>query len=266
MTSRPPRPDYALITSCLPAGFNRPGIIRGMENDNRKLLSPPALAVFARVRYASAGMAEARFPEILVPELPTPVTLTRCDSGAPVQARLVEMNTKLAKTKINGAWWVGIGVSKNRRREEGDHHWDWAAEVGRHHNKLYFESVAIQTADDAVQGAAIYRLDGRSVVAEGAGAVLLHWLATAPRNRPWLVARPGYRGAGKNLIRWAAYHSYQLGFGGRIVLATLPSPRTVAFYESLGFVATSAEESGMVIYELGPERANTLIIGTRAME
>ncbi len=199
-------------------------------------------------------MAEARIARTLLPELPAPVTLTRCDSGVPVTARLLALNTKLAKTKINGAWWVGIGVSKTRHGEEGDHHWDWAAEVGKHHNKLYFESVAIQSADNAVQGAAIYRLDGRSAIAEGAGAVLLHWLATAPRNRSWLVARPEFRGVGTNLIRWAAYHSLHLGFGGRIVLASLPSPRTTAFYESLGFLRTSAEEDDMLLYELDPKR------------
>jgi GNAT superfamily N-acetyltransferase len=203
-------------------------------------------------------MAEGDPPKIFLPNLPAAVTVVRCETGEAVEARLVDLTAKLAKTKIGGAWWVGLSVSKTRSREEGDHHWDWAAEVGKHQNKLYVESVAIQTTDDAVQGAAVYLLNGRSVLVDGAGAILPHWLATAPRNRPWLVPRPEYRGVGTNLIRWAAYHSYHLGFGGRIVLATLPSERTVAFYESLGFRATSAEEDDMVVYELEPMQARAL--------
>jgi hypothetical protein len=186
-------------------------------------------------------MAEGEFPPSFDLELPATVRLVRCEDGLVVEAQLVELTAKLAKLKINGAWWTGLGISKTQRSEEADHHWNWAAEVGKHHNQLYFESVAIQTTDRAIQGAVIYRVDGRSVLQDGAGAILSHWLATAPRNRPWMVPLPEHRGIGTNLVCWAANHSYRLGFGGRIVLATLPSQRTTNFYKSLGFRATSAE-------------------------
>ncbi len=156
-------------------------------------------------------MAEEDTPQLSNLDLPIPVKITRCENNESVDALLVELTAKLARQRITGAWWADAAVAKSQRNAEGDHHWDWGAEVGKH------------------------------------------------RNRGWLVPDPVFRNVGKTLVRWTAYHSDQLGFGGRIVLATLPSPRTVAFYESLGFEATSAEEDDMVIYELRPEKAKALV-------
>jgi hypothetical protein len=163
------------------------------------------------------------------PILPRAVTLTRCDDDAPTQASLVELTPTLAKRRINGAWWTGLGVSRSRRVEEGDHHWDWAGAIGRFRNDRYVRSVAVQTEDEAVQGAMLYRFDARSVLVPDAGAVFVYRLAAAPRNRGWLVQRPAYRGAGTCLLRWAAHHGRLVGFDGRLVLASLPDPRTIRF-------------------------------------
>lgn len=203
-------------------------------------------------------MSEAEPPAIALPELPFPITLRRCDDGRTVGAHIVKLTRTLAKTKVRAEWWTRLGVPTARRHEEEDHHWNWVAEVGKYHNHGAVESVAVQTADGAVQAAMIYRLDGASIIASGAGAVYVHWLATAPRNRGWLVEKPLCRGAGTALILWAAYHSYSRGLGGRLVLAALPSERTIRFYESLGFKATTAEEDDMVVYELEPKDAVAL--------
>jgi GNAT superfamily N-acetyltransferase len=192
-------------------------------------------------------------------EPPVRVRLTDCRTGGVVTAQLVELTAKIAKTKVDAAWWRDLGVSKSRRRQEGDHGWKWADRIGAFRNVLAVESVAVQTADGDVQGAMIYRVDGGSVLAKGEGAVYVDRVAAAPRNREGLVAEPLYRGAGTSLIRWAAYHSHSLGLGGRLVLASLPNPDTISFYERLGFRATPAEEEDMVVYELEPPHAQALI-------
>jgi hypothetical protein len=192
-------------------------------------------------------------------ELPVPVRLRDCRAHVDVVAQLVELTTKLAKLKVDAAWWSNLGISGSRRRQEGDHGWNWANRIGQFHNHLLVECAAVQTPDGDVQAAIIYRLDGRSVLLPEAGAVYVDRLATAPRNRPKLVPAPLYRGAGTNLLRWAAYHSYQLGFGGRLVLASLPNPDTIDFYRALGFQETETEVHGMVVYELEPELAQRLI-------
>lgn len=194
--------------------------------------------------------------------LPASVALSRCETGESVLARIVDLPAKLAKTRMGAAWWRGLGVSKSRREREEDHHWNRAKLIGLSRNDLFVESVAVQTVDENVQGAMIYRLNGRSVLLPGAPAVVIDRLATAPRNRGWVVSDPMYRGAGTALTRWAAYHSYHLGFDSRPVLAAIPCPGTVAFYESLGFRATDAVEEDMVIYELEPAPAQALMLRT----
>ncbi len=120
------------------------------------------------------------------------------------------------------------------------------------------------TADGEVQAAAIYRIDTASVLdcgpdGEPAPGVYVEYIATAPRNRGRLVQTPVYRGGGMALLTRAIAHSYQLGFGGRVNLASLPHPDTETFYANAGFERTAVEKSSMVVYELRPERAKLLL-------
>lgn len=129
-------------------------------------------------------------------QLPIPVSLRNCQSGSNISAQLIELTAKLAKSKIDGAWWGNLGVSRSRRRQEGDHGWNWANRMGALRGDLFVEAVAVQTEDQDIQAAMIYRLDALSILAPGNGAVYVDRLATAPRNHPGLAAQPLYRGAG----------------------------------------------------------------------
>jgi len=195
-------------------------------------------------------MAEATADDFELLELPVRAWLTHCDSGKKHEAQIVELTAKVAKTKMGAAWWSNLGVSKSVREQEGDHHWDWAAEIGKHRNSLAVESVAVESPNGDLQAAMIYRVDGQSTLEPGAGAVFIDRLATAPRNRDWLVDSPAFRGGGTTLLSWAAYQSYALGLAGRVVVATLPSPRSIAFYKSAGFKAVKSEKDGMDVFEL----------------
>ena len=181
--------------------------------------------------------------------LPNNIKLFNVQRQCWVRAKLVPLTRDLAATEIDGSWWE-VPVSKAAREEEGDHHWQWRKVVGGHRNDLRWEAVAVQSASGAIEGATIYRIDAKSQVERGEGAVYIDRLAAAPRNRPWLVNRAKYRGAGSALILGAVRHSYSLGLGGRLWLTSLPSERTVEFYRRRGFEVVFENEDGTIDFEL----------------
>jgi hypothetical protein len=192
--------------------------------------------------------------------LPDSYELTDCTTNQKVPARIVRLTRDLAKTKITAVWWTRLGVSRTQRSQEPDHHWNWTKNVGERRQQPYTECGAVQTVDGDVQAAIIYRVDAVSVLdrdelGQPLPAVYCEFLATAPRNRPRLVAFPRYRGAGTGLLLRAMVHSYSLGFGGRINLASLPHPDTEAFYTSFGFLRTGESADDMMIYEMRPPQA-----------
>jgi len=181
--------------------------------------------------------------------LPDDIKLLNVQRQCQVRAKLVRLTRDLATTEIDGTWWK-VPVSKTSREAEGDHHWAWRKLVGLHRNDLVWEAVAVQSASGAVEGATLYRIDAKSQIESGEGAVFIDRLAAAPRNRPWLANPPKYRGTGTVLLLTAVRHSYSLGLGGRVWLTSLPSERTRTFYRKRGFQVIFEEEDGMIDYEL----------------
>lgn len=102
----------------------------------------------------------------------------------------------------------------------------------------------------AIEGAIAYRIDAESRLQPGDGAVFVDRIATAPRNRPWVLEPPKYRGIGSILLLAAVRHSYLLGLGGRVWLTSLPSERTQKFYQDRGFEVIFEDEDGMIDLEL----------------
>ncbi len=141
-------------------------------------------------------------------------------------------------------------MSASVRAQEGDHHWRWRQIVGMRRQNAAWESLAIQSSNGAIEGAISYRIDALSQIDRGGGAIYADRLATAPRNRPWLVKSPKYRGVGTVLLMAAVRHSYSLGLGGRVRLSSLPSERTRDFYTRRGFQVTFDHGDGTLEYEL----------------
>ena len=166
--------------------------------------------------------------------LPDDVTLFGVRQNREVQATLVKLTRNLAADRIDGEWWK-LEVSKSLREQEGDHHWLWRKIVGEHRNDRSWETLAVQSTSGAIEGAIAYRIDALSQIDSGDGTVYADRLATAPRNRPWLVDAPSYQGVGTVLLLAAVRHSYLLGLGGRVWLTSLPSERTREFYVRRGF-------------------------------
>jgi GNAT superfamily N-acetyltransferase len=175
--------------------------------------------------------------------------------AAPCEARRVPLSRYLAAERIDKVWWKFDGPLIGRPEAEGDRDWEWRKVVALRRSDLRWESLAVQTPDKEIQGAISYRIDTSSFLDPEVPTVYVDRLAAAPRNRPWLVDTPRYRGVGSRLLLAAVCHSYALGLGGRVSLISLPSPRTRAFYQRRGFRTVNPYIDGMMEYELEDQAA-----------
>jgi hypothetical protein len=186
--------------------------------------------------------------------LPEDVSLFGVRQNAEVPAKLVRLTRDLAAERIDGEWWK-LEVSRSLRAQEDDHHWLWRKIVGEHKNDRAWEMLAVESPGGAIEGAITYRIDALSQIESGEGTVYADRLATAPRNRHWLVNARIYQGVGTVLLLAAVRHSYLLGLGGRVLLTSLPRERTRGFYTRRGFQVTLEREDGMIDFELPTARA-----------
>ncbi len=182
-------------------------------------------------------------------DLPEEVHILNVAKNVRVKAQLIRLTRDLAARGIDGTWW-SFPALKSVRKGEGDNHWLWRKIVGANHARLTWEALAVQSASGAIEGAIAYRIDVESQLQPGKGAVYVDRIATAPRNRPWVVETPKYQGIGSVLLLAAVRHSYLLGLGGRVWLTSLPSERTRKFYLDRGFELIFEDADGMVDFEL----------------
>lgn len=157
---------------------------------------------------------------------------------------------------IDANWWVNL---PSIRAKEPDHHWKWAKlprsyETSAEH-RLFTICNALRTNDNRIQGAIIYRLNGKSYLCKDEGAVFIEWLATAPYNRPRLKNPPVYQGAGTALLLQAMAASELSGFRGRVVLCTVDHADTIEYYKRRGFTAIPGDEDGTMEIESEKARA-----------
>ncbi len=187
-------------------------------------------------------------------DLPKEIAIFNVSRGINVRAHLVRLTRDQAARNIDGTWW-SIGVSKTARRNEEDHHWIWRKLVGELRLNLAWDAFAVQSATGNVEGAMTFRIDAMSQLEPKKGVVYIDRLATAPRNRPWLVSTPKYKGIGSVLLLAAVRESYSLGLGGRVWLTSLPSERTREFYRNRGFQEIFTDDDGMIDFELPSNKA-----------
>jgi len=135
-------------------------------------------------------------------------------------------------------------VERRRAQEHlrgtADREWDWNKIEIKHDGRvLPAEKVAIATGEThgelQVQGAMM--ISTTPIVSQlepGTPCLLLELLFAAPRNRPDLnkTGDPFLRGAGTQLLRWAAWFSQEMRCDGRLRLDA--SPRSIKFYQGKG--------------------------------
>ena len=184
------------------------------------------------------------------------VQIERLETGRLEDASIVRLEVETARDQVDKVWWNLLNVSLATIKGEADAHWEWEWIAGRYSSSSIKECVAILSKDNYIEGALAYQFNAKSVLESSKGTVYIGWLATAPRNREELVNNPIYRGVGTSLLYWAIKESYNAGLGGRISLESLPTPKTLRFYERKGFVRTDLTQppTGLIDYEL-PEAA-----------
>lgn len=124
-----------------------------------------------------------------------------------VDASIIELTRNIAQTMIDGRWWQLTNVAKSKRKDENDNHWNWTKNVGSHRNRIVWGGVAVLSQENEIEGAMILRFDVKSRIEQNVGCVYIDLLATAPRNREWLVKNPIYKGIGTELVYWAVRRS-----------------------------------------------------------
>jgi len=186
--------------------------------------------------------------------LPEHVTLKDVENDCECIASVISLDRKLAKSAVDGDWWQKSDFLP-LRKGEGDRSWDWAKITGECRTDGFADTLAIQTADGAIQAAMKVLADGESILEAGKPSVFVQYLATAPWNRKWLVQPAKYRGAGSALLLQAVCYSWNLGFGGRVTLLSKPSERTREFYEKRSFTQISKADDDMIEFELEPPAA-----------
>jgi hypothetical protein len=188
--------------------------------------------------------------------VPDQVRLTQCSTGREELARIVRLTREDAKTLIDGSWWTDLGPTRASLTDQPDRHWDWRQLVSVNQNRPYTQAYCIKTADGAVQGALLLRVDVWSALESGERAVFVDRLATAPRNRDELVTDPAFRGVGTGLLTYAIALSYSLGFSGRVNLFPVANEQ---FYGDLGFAATAMTSEGETLFELPATNALSIL-------
>ena len=184
------------------------------------------------------------------------IQILRADSNQNIDAEIIRLTTDVAREKIDKVWWKLPSVSAEEMNDEGDFHWDWERLARIYSGKILHECVAVLSQENYLEGAMVYQFNAKSKLEPNKESVYVGWLASAPRNRNWLVNQTFYKGVGTMLLYWALRESYDAGLGGRISLQSLPTPRTVQFYENKGLVRTDLTQptNDLVDYEL-PESA-----------
>ena len=184
------------------------------------------------------------------------IQILRADSNQTVDAEIIRLTTDVAREKIDKVWWKLPNVSAEDMNDEGDFYWDWERLVRFYSGKSLHECVAVLSQENYLEGAMVYQFNAKSKLEPNKESVYVGWLASAPRNRNWLVSQTFYKGVGTMLLYWALRESYDAGLGGRISLQSLSTPSTVQFYENKGLVRIDLTQptNDLVDYEL-PESA-----------
>lgn len=195
-------------------------------------------------------------------DLPYATSITDASRNA-VSVIVDRLSSDVAAWRIDKSWWQGFSATKLRKEGVLDDHWVWEEEISAVRTNSFAEALSVTTRDGSVQGAIIYRNDAISYLDSNRGCSLVEFLASAPWNRKKLVESPRYFGVGLVLIKHVLRHSHQLGFQGRVVLASLPDPDTIRWYENRGFVNTGEtitdDDGTFALFELSPAAAIHLL-------
>ncbi|MBA4122293.1 MAG: hypothetical protein H0X72_07515, partial [Acidobacteria bacterium] len=128
------------------------------------------------------------------------IQILRADRNQTVDAEIIRLITDVAREKIDKVWWKLPSVSAEEMNDEGDFHWDWERLARIYSGKILHECVAVLSQENYLEGAMVYQFNAKSKLEPNRESVYVGWLASAPRNRNWLVNQTFYKGVGTMLL------------------------------------------------------------------
>lgn len=144
-----------------------------------------------------------------------------------------------------------------RKEHPEDSHWDWQRKARRIDGMLGYHSFAL-VCHEKLQGLMVTS-DIKSARLQqqfGKPIVYIHFVATAPWNRPEMQVPPRYRGVGQVFLLSAIESSREIGYKGRIGLHSLP--KSESFYECAGMTKLGPDSShqNLIYFEMTEEQAD----------
>lgn len=144
-------------------------------------------------------------------------------------------------------------------KRAADSHWKWAEKARAAAQMSGYETFAVECGGKT-QGLMFVNMvhyRARTPEQRKRELVYVELIATAPWNRPKLVASPQYKGVGRILIATAISLSAHLEFKGRIGLHSLPDPEVESWYRDVaGFTDLGFEDAkGMRYFEMTEAQA-----------
>lgn len=127
-----------------------------------------------------------------------------------------------------------------------DSHWEWVDKAVEAERIMGRDTFAVECSG-VTQGLMLVDVDyGRLPDQQGKELVYIELLATAPWNRPKLHRNARYKGVGRVLVGTAISVSFDLGFGGRVGLHSLP--QSESWYRTAGFTDVKFDDAKNMRY------------------
>jgi hypothetical protein len=173
------------------------------------------------------------------------IQLIRIEDGKFVTAQLILLAARHIED-FSTFWRERIETSA-----DADRYWDWERkkQVYLSQGGKMHEGYAIEY-DALTQGLMILKTRGeRSRVDPTRKLVYIHYVATAPWNRPNSLEKNGFRAVGFSLLQFARVRSEELGYGGLVGLHSLPSADE--FHRKIGMIdgGMDAEKESLRYFE-----------------
>ena len=157
-----------------------------------------------------------------------PLQLLRVRDRQPVEAQLCSIQSKHLDDFERHWKPVLLGSL------EEDQYWDWKRKNRIYGSSAGAEAYAIE-CEQMTQGLMLIKTLGhRSWFESFRRVVYVHFLATAPWNRPSVQDPPRYRLSGTLLLRFARQRSEEVGYLGLVGLHALPEAEH--FYRRMGMI------------------------------
>lgn len=185
--------------------------------------------------------------------------IVRSTVGEPVASTISTLT--VASSRAPGGptgWWTD--EARQAFPDAIGHDWDWAKLAKRALYRVTDSQCAcLQVEHDRdIHGCILLRWDPSA--ADGSSRSLgVSNLAVAPWNRRADGPPARCAGVGTALMVFAVFRSYQLGFGGRIVLEAAAFEPTLKFYDSLGLTQRTKTANGTWVMDLDSDSARSLL-------